>query len=450
MKKFLSLFLAFVLMLCLAACDDSGKADPNLGIYKGVSLTMSGETYALSDVYEGISSLELKEDDKAALTLGGETIEGTWKLDGETIKLTVDGVECAGSLKDGTIVVDIMGMEMTFSVKGSTGSAGNAGSVTLPTPGGTLPSPSSSAASSSAPVSSSVASSQETPAPGYYKLNHYISGTEAGSTEFDLEKLQQLGIADSTFLVLNEDGSGRFVMDGDEGVIVSYSATEIVVDSIMTVEITTEGDEITVNFEDSGIFTFKLSDEEPPVPGAFLPGEGSEVAVLPEDFEDRFGGDWHGMAVVSQAEGDLAESLNANFEIIARFAFNEDGSCTPFVYAALSGDNSDSANFKNLSVSYNADFDWMNVNGAFANREIPVDSSCIYEESDGLIYIEILSEDEDGFMYVISALRRLDDEWDYDSDYPYLPEDAVAFYKGKDMYELAEIFGADPSLVPEL
>lgn len=440
MKRLLSIFLAFALMICMVACDSTPKDDPNLGLYQGVSLVMSGETYALSEVYEGTSSLELKADDKVLLTLGGDTIEGTWSLKGDAITLVIDGTECVGTLKDGEARIDFMGMEMSFSMKGGASS----GTVSLPTPNiPTLPSSS---------ASSSAASSQEIPVPGYYKLNHYISGTEAGGVEFDLDKLQQLGIADSTFLVLNEDGSGRFVMDGDEGEIASYSETEIVVEDF-SFPITTEGDEITLDMEDSGIFTFKYSEEEPPAPGAFLPGASMgdedpyEYTYFPAAAAERFGGDWHGMAVVSQAEGDLAGNANQQFEVIARFDFTNDGSCNPFIYAALTDDE---YNFKDIKLGYNIENGNIDISGTFMKREIPWGSSCMYDDESGVLYVEVLCDDGEGnFAYTIIGMRRLDEEWDYENDYPYLPEGAIEFYQGKDFYEIAELFGADLSLIPE-
>ena len=210
--------------------------------------------------------------------------------------------------------------------------------------------------------------------------------------------------------------------------------------------------------EDSGIFTFKYSEEEPPAPGAFLPGaflpgaslgdeDPYEYTYFPAAAAERFGGDWHGMAVVSQAEGDLAGNANQQFEVIARFDFTNDGSCNPFIYAALTDD---AYNFKDIKLGYNIESGNIDISGTFMKREIPWGSSCMYDDESGVLYVEVLCDDGEGnFAYTIIGMRRLDEEWDYDVDYPYLPQGAVDFYQGKDFYEIAELFGADLSLIPE-
>jgi len=49
---------------------------------------------------------------------------------------------------------------------------------------------------------------------------------------------------------------------------------------------------------------------------------------------------------------------------------------------------------------------------------------------------------------LLGCLRRLGEEWNYDNDYPCLPEDGVAYYKGMDLDEIAEVFGLGASELP--
>ena len=174
---------------------------------------------------------------------------------------------------------------------------------------------------------------------------------------------------------------------------------------------------------------------ELPVPGAF-----------PAAFAELHGGDWHGMAEIYDSTGDLADNAGNQMEIIARFAFNEDGTCTPFIAAALSGDSE--SNFSDLSVTYNEYGDLMLLEGELVNRPI-TDSSNIYVW-DGVLKMDIYVDDGEGdTLNLIANLRRLDEAWDYDYDDPALPEAAVEFYMGKSMEEITELFGLDPSQLPE-
>ncbi len=110
MKKLVKVFglLTVIACLCLsvAACGDSGVE----GTYE----------YSLSA--EGASStitLELKSGGKMTMTIkasmGGqeianETVEGTYKVSGEKLTLTVEGEDAEATIKDGKITMEAPNM----------------------------------------------------------------------------------------------------------------------------------------------------------------------------------------------------------------------------------------------------------------------------------------------------------------------------------------------------
>ena len=121
MKKILVVVLALAMIFALAACGEGGSSDgassdPNVGVYTGTSVEMMGITMDMSEIYEGDCTLELKDGGKATVTLDGDSIDATWAVDGDAITVTIEGEESAGTIADGTIVLDLMnmGMKMTF------------------------------------------------------------------------------------------------------------------------------------------------------------------------------------------------------------------------------------------------------------------------------------------------------------------------------------------------
>ena len=121
--KMISLALALVCMLSLAACGGGGGV---AGSYKLDSVTAAGETVTWSDFAEaaGISAddvaigLEIREDGTFKLdmdamdpTLSGE---GTWTQDGSTITLNGTGDSLTATHKGSEITIEEEGVSLIF------------------------------------------------------------------------------------------------------------------------------------------------------------------------------------------------------------------------------------------------------------------------------------------------------------------------------------------------
>lgn len=132
MKKLLCIILAMALCFTFTACSgekgkdksDKGSESAVTGRYDGRFAEMFGEVTPLEEIYEGESYIELKSDNKCTFTMDGDIVEGcTWKLDVDklSISLEMEGETetLTGTLKDGVIVIDMMGIPMTFSKDGA-------------------------------------------------------------------------------------------------------------------------------------------------------------------------------------------------------------------------------------------------------------------------------------------------------------------------------------------
>jgi len=183
----------------------------------------------------------------------------------------------------------------------------------------------------------------------------------------------------------------------------------------------------------------------------YEPGDMSNIPVeepgaagaFPADIIEDFYGDWHGWCVFTNGTGDYENDLYEEFEMIARYAFDEDGVCIPWM--AIYGDPED--NFKDVILTYNEDEYAVCLSGQLFGMEIQP-SSYIYD-SFGSLCMVIDMEGENGTLQVTVTLRHLDDEWD-EYDYPCMPEDAQNYYAGMTFEELVELYELNPADLPEL
>ncbi len=110
MKKKTSLILAFLLifsMFVMTACGggNSGKTanepakeeveveNPFVGKWIAVAAQALGTTSDFSEISEEEYSFEIKDGGKAIMTMEGETVDGTWKADGNNVTLTFDDID---------------------------------------------------------------------------------------------------------------------------------------------------------------------------------------------------------------------------------------------------------------------------------------------------------------------------------------------------------------------
>ena len=122
MKRIISLILVTLLVAALfVGCS---KSDP-VGTYKIDMDSMIEATKKESDKTKDMSNeeikdlmkqtgmsedafgLEIKDDGKFTLEYAGDKEEGTWKLDGSTLTLTVDNDPLECDYEDGKITMDV-------------------------------------------------------------------------------------------------------------------------------------------------------------------------------------------------------------------------------------------------------------------------------------------------------------------------------------------------------
>ena len=114
MKKLVSILLIAALLLSLAACGEKVE-DPNAGVYTGTYGTYAGFSMPVEQLFEGGCSLELMTGGKGVITLGADDYKVKWSLEGEEITVTLQGEDSVGTLKDGVIEIEFLGMGLTVT-----------------------------------------------------------------------------------------------------------------------------------------------------------------------------------------------------------------------------------------------------------------------------------------------------------------------------------------------
>ena len=111
MKRLACFVLILALLLALAAC---GEPDPNAGLYEATSVNIEGINLSVESIFDGSISIELKNNSRAVMTMGGEDYNLKWSLDGTALSIIASDATMTGTLENNIIVLDISGYSVTF------------------------------------------------------------------------------------------------------------------------------------------------------------------------------------------------------------------------------------------------------------------------------------------------------------------------------------------------
>ena len=121
-KRILTVLMALVMLVSLAACG--GGKNP-AGTYELIKMGDGSEELTAEELTEIAGTeleitLEMTKDNKFTLNMGilsdeeTESVSGTWKLDGDSLILSVEGEELSATYNGKTVAMDMDGVLLTF------------------------------------------------------------------------------------------------------------------------------------------------------------------------------------------------------------------------------------------------------------------------------------------------------------------------------------------------
>ena len=276
-------------------------------------------------------------------------------------------------------------------------------------------------------------------------VGKYIGETVLSFDEWmPMDGIYDLG---ENYIELREDGTGCFMLDGDPTTI----AWKLDKDGALTLD--RDGAICNCTLKDGLImvndyfgFDLQLTFRKGTAGGS---SGGSGTAELSlDDFASVYGGDWHGMAGLTDATGAFEELNDTAHEILARLVFDGNGGCQVWLAMYLEGEND--FNFIDTYARVVPDDDTgLELRGTFMGGEMQ--DGILSVDETGALYVscEVDSDLVDGSISLLANLRHLDDESWTDDDFIPLPEDAVAYYRGMSFMDIASTYMIDMSLIPD-
>ncbi len=286
-----------------------------------------------------------------------------------------------------------------------------------------------------------------------YKATSMIAdGAELGE-----DMLSMMG---EFYVTVNGDGTAVLDCFG-EVFTVEDTGSAFTIGGATYAEYTLDGDTMTLDMEGTE-FVLTVTDEAYEIPEATeaeeeeTSGKNGKVDkdepedyAFDADFAAGYAGDWHGVAEFYDCTGDYSDEDEMQCDIAARLVFDEDGYCTPYIRLCL--DQPEEENLIVESLDYDEEYDCILINGTLNGKPLDPVESFIELEGEDVLYIGATYDDGSGDVFnILGCLRRLDDQWDYENDYPYIVQEGVDYYMGMSFEERIELFGYDTSLIPEL
>ena len=120
MKKTVRVAIATMLVLAVSICCFVGCSSKNkaVGKWNLVEMTVSGQTLNIEQLksfgMEGDMYMELTEDGKVKFVMAGETMEGTYVAEGDSVTVTIEDEPQTGKIEGNKLTIEQDGAGMVF------------------------------------------------------------------------------------------------------------------------------------------------------------------------------------------------------------------------------------------------------------------------------------------------------------------------------------------------
>lgn len=174
--------------------------------------------------------------------------------------------------------------------------------------------------------------------------------------------------------------------------------------------------------------------------GAADPTQGTDTqkGEFPLSFADVYGGDWVGLTRFYDCTGDFETNNGNTCHALARFLFDKNGNCTPFL--AISVD--ENGGLTDVSVTYDAADNDMDLHGKLLGKyELTDDSFVQFKTDESLLYVNLsVKKDSSSALNIVGCLRPIGQSWS-DSDYLRLQPEYEEKYNAMTLEEIIAFWG---------
>ncbi len=174
--------------------------------------------------------------------------------------------------------------------------------------------------------------------------------------------------------------------------------------------------------------------------GAADPAQGTDTqkGEFPLSFADVYGGDWVGLTRFYDCTGDFETNNGNTCHALARFLFDKNGDCTPFL--AISVD--ENGGLTDVSVTYDAADNDMDLHGKLLGKyELTDDSFVQFKTDESLLYVNLsVKKDSSSALNIVGCLRPIGQSWS-DSDYLRLQPEYEEKYNAMTLEEIISFWG---------
>lgn len=115
MRRMLAMLLVVMALISLCACGDVPQ-----GVYTCYEMESMGYVMSPDDVWEDDCTIALKKDGMGTIHMDGEDALLTFEITGDVIQVHLEGETAFGTLKDGLMELELLGLTMRLARRGVT------------------------------------------------------------------------------------------------------------------------------------------------------------------------------------------------------------------------------------------------------------------------------------------------------------------------------------------
>ena len=166
-------------------------------------------------------------------------------------------------------------------------------------------------------------------------------------------------------------------------------------------------------------------------------GSSAEKGEFPLSFAGIYEGDWVGLTSFYDCTGDFDGNNGQTCHALARFLFDDNGNCTPFIVISVD----QNGGLTDVSVTYDSADDDMDLHGKLIGYDLTDASFVQFYTQEDLLYINLaVVKDNGSALNIVCCLRPIGQSWT-DDDYLRMQPEFEEMYNSMTLEEIVTYWG---------